>query len=1114
MNFSQKVKTNIVLNLLAIPALLSSLFLTFFSVRSPETPEFYITISSVQFEFSLENSSPIQLFSPFSQVSNSCADSSSSPLFDELCPFVTGFSFGGFIYTLLTILATACIINTITGLWWVHKYKKPAKFDFTSFLAAILYFIGTCSYLLISSIYSPDILVAYGVGYCVLMEIYLCLLAFQYNFVLKKDFPLVNGLIQEIELRIEVKDTNISPIVVHSRAGNETYQSEEEYIAKGIRTKRQSSCQSIQVDGNVVDSTVSEHLTQDIHRLIEKKKYLEKTTGHLKDLLDSSAPDISIYQSKIELKSNEIKNLRELVNHLKEKLLDKDLAFSELERDLSVYKALADNLSANNSMLNKDLNDKDRMIESIRNSERFRSFEEVNEKDIRRENMSSHDRYTESTNIGFSIAPSERESIYERIQSLNKALEIQKEINDQLNDKNKKLEEIIKGKDEFFEENKDQQGISEIEGRNDRLRRKNTRLTQKNKAAKDITEAQLGKIKELQEEQEKVLIELGKTKDKAFNYENMYMDTSSQLTRLRNEWESEKEDLKYSKALLQRELDSFKSRLKLQEDSLNHEIQLLTAEIDRLKDQLQLFSTEYNLARNEIESLKDQNSVLIQEKYSDITPEHLQITPGKLSQFIQSDPKYDRTFTDLDKSFQSILSEKEDLRRFLIEKDSAIQELSEMNSKLNQQLFVLKDQPSRPSLSSRSEYTLGSLPSEGGSSWASGLSVQEMMIIESLGGVDYRTNPLLEKVSKLKKEPPMIYTNLWKLMEKLMVEKGKVDKIEYALKRKPRPMYDFVADFFISHFGLQTLANRQLKAMTTSLEELNRLNHPYGVFFSRLLGLYHPRPIPPDLCSFLMVVQAMFTQLSIDTKNQSFAQHYEILQYGGNASIVDVMELVMKVCNGNRKVGERVIYSMHKDSDKKLEICLLKACGTLAKTNSDPKSVFELLDNNESKNLDYHEFVDGLRYTLGIWISQEEAEDICAFIDEDSNGLVTVEEWARKVDFQVYLKKIYEPCSLVTKVQVLNAFIEEYELEMIEDYNKLRQSVKLRSLNKEQFVGFLKEIDSNWKEHEALKMFERLRKDENTNFVSAEGTCLSVMKNKVGGYGVGIFGLEKIIDIV
>jgi hypothetical protein len=343
-------------------------------------------------------------------------------------------------------------------------------------------------------------------------------------------------------------------------------------------------------------------------------------------------------------------------------------------------------------------------------------------------------------------------------------------------------------------------------------------------------------------------------------------------------------------------------------------------------------------------------------------------------------------------------------------------------------------------------------------------------------------------------------------MENLMEEKTKVDKLDLALKRKPRHVAEFTMDFLLSHYGLQSLANKQLKAMTMSLEELNKLNHPYGVFFCRLLALFHPRPISLDLSVYLLAVQHLFNAIALSNKATKFANHYEILQYGGHASIVDVMELIMKVCKNNRAVGERVIFSIHKESELKLNIALLKVCGTMAKTGKKPKHFFELLDNNNTNSLDYHEFVDGIRYTLGIWITQEEAEAICAYIDVNSNGVITIDEWVTRVDFNLYMQKIYAKESLVTKVQVLNAFIEEFELEMIEDYNKLRQTIKLRSLDQMEFENYMRMVEPCLKDHEIIKMFEDVRNIERTKNVSPEGFCVAVLKNKIGGYGVGSFG--------
>ena len=228
-------------------------------------------------------------------------------------------------------------------------------------------------------------------------------------------------------------------------------------------------------------------------------------------------------------------------------------------------------------------------------------------------------------------------------------------------------------------------------------------------------------------------------------------------------------------------------------------------------------------------------------------------------------------------------------------------------------------------------------------------------------------------------------------MESLMEEKFKVDKLDLSLQRKPRPLISYTNDFLTLHFGLQTLAKKQLKAMLVSLEELYNVKHPYGVFFCKLLEIFHPRPIPTNLSVFLIAVQHMFNIIAMKN-NKNFASNYEVLQYGGHSSVIDVMELVMKICKKNRPAGERIISNLHKENDNKIDISFMKVCGTMAKTGKDPKSYFELLDINNTNNIDYQEFVDGVRYTVGIWITQEEAEDICCFIDKDARGIISLSE--------------------------------------------------------------------------------------------------------------------------
>jgi hypothetical protein len=71
-------------------------------------------------------------------------------------------------------------------------------------------------------------------------------------------------------------------------------------------------------------------------------------------------------------------------------------------------------------------------------------------------------------------------------------------------------------------------------------------------------------------------------------------------------------------------------------------------------------------------------------------------------------------------------------------------------------------------------------------------------------------------------------------------------------------MTEFMLDFVYMHYGLKSLALKQLKALISSLEQLHKVGHTYGVLFGRFLGLFHPRPLPHHVAIFLIIAQEQF----------------------------------------------------------------------------------------------------------------------------------------------------------------------------------------------------------------------------------------------------------------
>mmetsp|Transcript_584 Transcript_584/g.906 ORF Transcript_584/g.906 Transcript_584/m.906 type:complete len:1484 (-) Transcript_584:98-4549(-) len=466
-----------------------------------------------------------------------------------------------------------------------------------------------------------------------------------------------------------------------------------------------------------------------------------------------------------------------------------------------------------------------------------------------------------------------------------------------------------------------------------------------------------------------------------------------------------------------------------------------------------------------------------------------------------------------EKSLESVQKERDDLKFELNARHSELGSMSLENTSLHKELLeVRRSSPTRMSMSimsgtsplpifededitaARSEYSMQ--------------SVEETVILEGLVEIDVKRNPLVEKVSRLRREPPMTYSNMWKLLETLMLEKAKVDKLELALGRQCRPMVDFAADFMYLQAGLQSLSLKQLKALICSLEELYKSNHPYATFFCRLLGLFHPRPYSQHLSIFLLLSQEQFAAVERQTKNDSFAKHYDVIQYGGVANLLDVMELIMRIFKNHRETGEHIITHLTNSTD--VEATLIKVCGTMARMGKDSEYIFDLLDLDNSGQLDYHEFVDGIRYNLNIWVTEEEAEQLCEHIDSEATGMVTRDEWGNRVDFETLASKAESDTFTSTKSNLLNAIVDEYEKEMLNDYYKLRHLAPNSLLSQDQFFELIESIDDSLDERTIQKLYDQaLEKDRgHRGKISAEAFCTVVLKNKVGGYGHGSFELD------
>ena len=163
---------------------------------------------------------------------------------------------------------------------------------------------------------------------------------------------------------------------------------------------------------------------------------------------------------------------------------------------------------------------------------------------------------------------------------------------------------------------------------------------------------------------------------------------------------------------------------------------------------------------NEINHLKNyynQQEIQLNSEISEIASknENLKTEILKLTETINKNPEEKMLFDANISNFnnQTLIEEQEILKNAVNDKDTEILLLKEECHKLEVALYEKNFMKG-----SISEETSKSQFSE--SSSISYRSVHELLLVELISDINIKTNPLIQITTELKKEPPMIYSNL------------------------------------------------------------------------------------------------------------------------------------------------------------------------------------------------------------------------------------------------------------------------------------------------------------------------------------------------------------------
>ena len=101
----------------------------------------------------------------------------------------------------------------------------------------------------------------------------------------------------------------------------------------------------------------------------------------------------------------------------------------------------------------------------------------------------------------------------------------------------------------------------------------------------------------------------------------------------------------------------------------------------------------------------------------------------------------------------------------------------------------------------------------------------------------------------------------------------------------------------------------------------------------------------------------------------------------------------------------------------------------------DVKYLYQTLDKDGGGTLDPQEILDGLKLSFNLYFSQEEAKEVCSYLDSDGSGDVDFDEFQEKINYNNYTK--YYHCFLISKQHFIELVLNEWQEHKQREFEKL-----------------------------------------------------------------------------
>jgi hypothetical protein len=344
-------------------------------------------------------------------------------------------------------------------------------------------------------------------------------------------------------------------------------------------------------------------------------------------------------------------------------------------------------------------------------------------------------------------------------------------------------------------------------------------------------------------------------------------------------------------------------------------------------------------------------------------------------------------------------------------------------------------------------------------------------------------NKIIENYKEAANEKPLSFINVFKFLEELMDKKFESDKLQVSESKSVVSMPEFMMDFLLKTYGIQSLALKFLSQFIGGFYEIYKENDRYAAFFARILQIFHPEPAPLNLAVFIVKARMDFHPL-IENHERSLNENerkkdasriaFENSGHGGKAFLGDTIELVYSLFHDDPSGGESVLEMIKPEKVSIEDYVAYKICHKMAKLGKTPEMIFNLLDKDNGGSIDCKEFLSGTRVDLDLWISEKNISKLMDHLT--CNKEVSKEAFMSKINMKFLLDCNKNPSWTVTKCDFLSSLLEVFTQKQRKVLKVLHEKAKPSGVfNKQLFISAVVDLDPSLDGQTIDKMYDEAK---------------------------------------